>query len=229
MTPRMSPLTGRPIALGYVRVSTTQQAEHGASLDAQEDALRAEAGRRGWDIEIVRDEGLSAKNLKRPGLQGALERLDRGDAHALMAIRIDRVSRSVADFAGLMDRAAKRGWTLVMLSPALDTSDAAGRFTTHVLSAAAEYERALTAARVREGMARRRAEGVHLGRRSELPEDVVRRIVTDRAAGASLRAIADALNAEGVPTAHGGARWHASTVKAVLESAAAQSVTAVSD
>jgi DNA invertase Pin-like site-specific DNA recombinase len=224
MSPRVNPVTGRSVAVGYIRVSTTQQVEHGASLDAQEDVLRAEAERRGWDLELYRDEGRSAKDLKRPGLQAALQRLDQGDGHALMAIRIDRVSRSVADFAGLMDRAARRGWEIVMLSPSLDTSDPSGRFTTHVLSAAAEYERALTSVRVREGMARRKSEGVHLGRRSELPAEVVTRIVTERDSGRSLRAIADGLTDEGVTTGQGGARWYASTVKAVLASTTAANV-----
>jgi DNA invertase Pin-like site-specific DNA recombinase len=89
------------------------------------------------------------------------------------------------------------------------------------LSAASQYERALTSVRVREGMARRKAEGVHLGRRTELPTEVLGRIVASRAERQSLQFIADGLNADGVPTAHGGAKWHPSTVKAVLGSAAA--------
>lgn len=50
-----------PLALLYVRVSTTGQVEHGVSLDTQKAALVAEAERRGWDHELVADEGLSAK------------------------------------------------------------------------------------------------------------------------------------------------------------------------
>lgn len=127
----------RPLALGYVRVSTVDQVDNGASLDAQRTALTDEADRRGWDLELVADEGLSAKNMNRPGLTSALERLDNGDADVLMAIRLDRVSRSVADFAGLLDRAGRKGWGLVLLSPALDLADPAGRFTANVLASAA--------------------------------------------------------------------------------------------
>ncbi|WP_344470656.1 recombinase family protein, partial [Nakamurella flavida] len=58
----------RPLALGYVRVSTVDQVDTGASLDAQRAALTAEAAQRGWDLELVADEGLSAKNLNRPAL-----------------------------------------------------------------------------------------------------------------------------------------------------------------
>ncbi len=220
MAPRRDTTTRTtPLALAYVRVSTAEQAENGASLDAQRATLTAEARRRGWDVEVVADEGASAKSLNRPGLLAALERLDRGDADYLLAVRLDRISRSVADFAGLLDRAAKRGWGLAMLSPNLDTTDAAGRFTANVLASAAQYERELIATRTREGMAQRKAEGVRLGRPRTMPQDVVERIVAERAAGRSLRAIADALTAEGVPTAQGGARWYASTVKAAVEAA----------
>lgn len=112
-------------------------------------------------MEVLSDEGKSAKTLNRPGLQSALRRLDAGEADHLLAIRLDRVSRSVADFAGLLDRSAKKGWGLVLLSPNIDTSNAAGRFTAHVLASAAQYERELIGQRVREGMAQRKAEGVN--------------------------------------------------------------------
>lgn len=195
-----------------------EQANEGASLEAQGTALQTEAKRRGWDVELVADEGYSAKDLRRPGLSDALERLDRGEADTLMAIRLDRVSRSVADFAGLLSRAKRKHWRLVLLSPNLDTEDAAGKFTAHVLAAAAEYERDLIGARTREGMAQRRAEGVHVGRPRSLPEGVVARIVSERASGATLRAIAEGLSTDRVPTARGGAVWATSTVQGVLAS-----------
>lgn len=209
----------RPLALAYVRVSTAEQVETGASLDAQRATLVAEADKRGWVVEVVADEGKSAKSLNRPGLQSALARLDAGQADYLMAIRLDRVSRSVSDFAGLLDRATKKGWGLKLLSPNLDTSDPAGRFTANVLASAAQYERELIGARTREGMAQRVAEGVRMGRPRTMATAVVDRIRAARMQGQSLRRIADALNADEVPTAQGGARWHASTVKAVLDSA----------
>lgn len=218
------PARRRPLALAYVRVSTAEQAIEGASLEAQREALVREAKSRGWDVELVADEGYSAKDLRRPGLTGALDRLDRGDADALLAIRLDRVSRSVADFAGLLSRAKRRGWRLVLLSPDLDTEDAAGKFTAHVLAAAAEYERDLIGARTKEGMAQRRAEGVHVGRPRSLPESVVQRIVSDRAGGLTLRSIAEGLTRDGVPTARGGRAWSPSSVQGVLASTTARRI-----
>lgn len=208
----------KPLALAYIRVSTSEQAEYGASLEAQRVALIAEAERRGWDVEIVADEGLSAKTLNRPGLTAALARLDCKEADYLMSVRLDRVSRSVSDFAGLLDRAGRKGWGLVLQSPNIDTSDPAGRFTVNVLASAAQYERELIGARTREGMAQRKAEGVVLGRPRTMAAGVVARVKLERAAGKSLRAIAEGLNADGMPTAQGGAKWYASTVKVALES-----------
>lgn len=208
----------RPRALAYVRVSTSEQALEGASLGAQRAALNAEAVLRGWDAEFVHDEGFSGKDLKRPGLLMALERLDAGAADVLMSVRLDRVSRSVADFAGLLARADRRSWRLVLLSPTLDTQDAAGKFTAHVLAAAAQFERDLISARTREGMAQRRAEGRHLGRPRTVPDWILARVGAERAGGATLQQIADGLTLDGVLTARGGERWSTSTVHGLLAS-----------
>lgn len=211
-----------PLALAYVRVSTVDQAEEGASLDAQESALRAECEQRGWKVEIVREEGRSAKNLRRPALQAALTRLDRGEAAYLVAVRLDRLSRSVADFASLVDRARRKGWGLVLQSPALDLSDPAGEFTANVLASAAQYERRLISSRTREGMAQRKAEGATFGR--EVAAEFLptyRRILDMHAAGQSYNAIALQLDAEGVPTARGG-KWAAATVRRVVTSETAK-------
>lgn len=219
---KTSSIRTRPFALAYIRVSTAEQVEQGASLDAQRAALTAEADKRGWDVEIVADEGLSAKTLNRPGLQDALARLDAGAADYLLSIRLDRVSRSVADFAGLLDRSVKRGWGLVLLSPNIDTTDPAGRFTGNVLASAAQYERELIGARTREGMAQRKLEGVKMGRPRVLTAETVDQITELRASGLSMGKIAAGLNDAGVTTAHGGAQWYASTVKRVLDSVSAR-------
>ena len=157
---------------------------------------------------------------KRDGLGPALARLDRGEADALIAVRLDRISRSVADFAGLLDRAGRKEWGIVLQSPALDLADPAGRFTANVLASAAQYERELIGARTREGLAQRRAEGVRLGRPRSLPDDVTARILLARERGESFAAIANALNADAVPTAQGGSRWYPSSVRAAAVAAA---------
>lgn len=216
-----------PLALAYVRVSTTEQAEEGASLAAQALALEEAAERKGFRVEVIREEGKSGKSLRgRPALAAALERLRTGEASALYAQRLDRLSRSVGDFAHLLEQARRQGWTVAVLDADVDTSTPSGEFLVNVLASAAQYERRIIGARTRDALAQRRREGVRLGRPSALPLDVVRRIRAAREAGASLRAIAEALNNDSVPTAQGGGKWHASTVSKVLAGQDSQALAA---
>src|SRR4051794_5751627 len=84
--------------LGYARVSTAEQADNGHGLDAQEAAIRTECGRRGWVLlEVVRDEGISGRDLDRPGVRTVLERIAAGEAGALVVAKLDRLSRSLVD------------------------------------------------------------------------------------------------------------------------------------
>lgn len=204
-------------ALGYIRVSTGEQVESGAGLDSQRTKVTERAEREGWALEVVADEGLSAKDVDgRPELVAALERLDRGDADVLVAAKLDRVSRSVADFAGLLDRASRNGWSLVLLDLGVDTTTPAGEFVSNTLASAAQYERKIIGQRTREGLAAKRAQGVRLGRPSSVPMPIVERIVRERAAGASIRGIAALLTGEGVPTVSGKPEWSSATIQRVL-------------
>jgi len=206
--------------LGYVRVSTEEQSDSGAGLEAQRRAIEAECVRRGWQLlEVVEDAGFSAKDLKRPGIQEALRVLEEGDAKALVAAKLDRLSRSMIDFTALMATAQKQGWALVALDCAVDTTTPAGEAMANVLATFAQFERRLISQRTREALAVKRAQGVRLGRPSSMPAALRKRISRMHAGGDSLAAIARTLNAEGVTTAHGGARWHPSTVRAVLQRA----------
>lgn len=93
-----------------MRVSTEEQASSGAGLGAQRAALGAEAVARGWaDVEWVADEGSSAKDLRRPGIASALAELEAGRSGVLAVAKLDRLSRSVHDFATLVERAHRQG------------------------------------------------------------------------------------------------------------------------
>ncbi len=206
--------------IAYTRVSTAEQASSGAGLDAQRAAIAAEVGRRGWElVRIEEDAGASGKRIdRRLALARALAAVDKGEAEALVVAKLDRLSRSLVDFAGLMERGRKKGWALVALDLGVDTTTPAGEMMANVLASFAQYERRLIGQRTRDALVIKRAQGVRLGRPRTLPEDVRARIVAEREAGRSLRAIALGLDADGVPTAQGGARWYSSTVRAVLES-----------
>jgi len=205
--------------LGYVRVSTDEQKNSGAGLAAQRAAIEAECVRRGWQlVDVIEDAGYSAKDLKRPGVQIALEALQRGEASALVVAKLDRLSRSMLDFTAVMAKASKQEWALVALDCAVDTTTPAGEAMANVLATFAQFERRLISQRTREALAAKRAAGVQLGRPTTMPGSVRARITAEREEGLTLAAIADGLNADGTPTAHGGGRWWPSTVRAALRS-----------
>jgi DNA invertase Pin-like site-specific DNA recombinase len=204
--------------LGYVRVSTNEQADGGAGLAAQRDAIISECHRRGWHlVEIIEDAGYSAKDMRRPGVQEALRALAARDASALVVGKLDRLSRSMIDFTALMAKAQKQGWALVALDCAVDTTTPAGEAMANMLATFAQFERRLISQRTREALAVKKAQGVRIGRPPTLPRNVARRITRERRAGKSYGAIADALNRGHVPTAQGGRRWYPATVRAVAE------------
>jgi DNA invertase Pin-like site-specific DNA recombinase len=205
-------------------VSTSEQADSRAGLEAQRAAILAEAERRGWrELAFVEDAGYSGKTTNRPGLRTALDVLNRGEAARLVVAKMDRLSRSLLDFTLIMGEAQRQGWALIALDCPVDPSTPTGEAMASIMATFSQLERRLIGQRTREALAVKRAQGVRLGRPAAVPLDVVRRIAAQREAGASLRAIADRLNADAVATAHGGRRWYASTVRAVLESNAAGS------
>ena len=205
--------------IGYLRVSTEEQAVSGLGLADQKAVIEAEASRRGWnDLDFMVDKGFSAKNLSRPSIATALDELKRGNASVLVVSKFDRLSRSLLDFASLMEKAKKEGWEIVVLDLAIDTTQPSGQLMANVMAAFAEYERQLIGSRTSAALQQRKLQGVRLGRPRTLAVDVTARIVESRNAGRTLQAIADELNAAQVPTARNGSKWYPSTVAAVLRS-----------
>lgn len=204
--------------IAYIRVSTSEQADSGLGLEAQRRAILREAKSRGWheaDIEWIEDAGFSAKSIKRPGLSLALEALKRGDASILVVAKTDRLSRSLLDFAGILQKAQRQGWALLALDSPADLTTAQGEAMASVMAVFAQLERRLIGERTSAAMAAARDRGVKLGRPRLLADATVARIRSERENGATYRAIAERLNADGVATAQGGT-WHAATVRKVL-------------
>ena len=202
--------------VGYVRVSTEEQGLSGAGLQAQRAAIVAECERRGWTlVEIAQDVGRSGKDLKRPGIRAALDMLAAGDASALVVAKLDRLSRSMLDFARIMATAQKQSWALVALDVQVDTTSPSGEAMAHMLATFAQFERRLISERTKQALAQKRAGGVRLGAPPEIDPSIAHRIRKERKAGKTLREIAERLNEERIPTARGG-RWHASTLHRVL-------------
>jgi DNA invertase Pin-like site-specific DNA recombinase len=205
-------------------VSTAEQVDSGAGLAAQRTAIEVACVAKGWTlVDVLEDGGVSGGSLAgRRGMAKALGMLGSREADVVVAAKLDRLSRSVSDFAGLIEQAKGGGWALAALDVDIDMTTPTGELMATVIAAMAQYERRLIGQRTRDALAARRAEGVRLGRPRSLPHEVVAQIVARRADGASQSAIARELNADGVPTAHGGTMWRQSSVSAVLRSSAAQ-------
>ncbi len=220
--------------VAYIRVSTDKQAEHGVSLEAQRAKVQAYASL--YDLELVAveiDAGISAKSLGgRPGLESALGMLTRGDADALLVVKLDRLTRSVVDLGLLVDRYFSSGrWALLSVSEQIDTRSAAGRLVLNVLASVAQWEREATGERTSAALAHKRANHEYTGGRlpygwllandgvSLLPHDgeqrVIRAALKLRDAGLSLRKVGAALAERGLLPRSGG-RWHAKTVRDLL-------------
>src|ERR1700724_2406714 len=107
-------------AIGYIRVSTDKQADHGVSLEAQEAKIRAMAIVQGAEIiELIVDGGESAKNLNRPGMEKLLKLVDERKVDTVIIAKLDRLTRSVKDLAELPERFQRRGVSLVSVTGSL--------------------------------------------------------------------------------------------------------------
>jgi DNA invertase Pin-like site-specific DNA recombinase len=185
-------------------------------MEAQESAIRAAAERGGWElVSIVRDEGASGRDLDRPGIREALAQAATAHADALAVAKLDRLTRSLVGLADLMEWGKRNGLALIALDLGLDTSTDTGRLVARIMASVGEWERERISDRTRGAAAVRRDRGQVMGRpgvRDQMP-DVAARIRLQRDAGATWQAIADALNADGVPTVRGGSQWRVSSVQ----------------
>jgi DNA invertase Pin-like site-specific DNA recombinase len=212
----------------YVRVSTSQQGRSGLGIEAQREALARFANEAGYAIaaefvEVETGKGSDAID-RRPQLGAALAKA-RAMRCPVAVAKLDRLSRDVHFISGLM--AHRVPFVVSELGPDVDP------FVLHLYAALAEKERALIAGRTKSALAAAKVKGVKLGNphieaaRGEAVAAI--KAEADRAAGnvlpiiaeirksgvSTLRAVAEALNARGVPTPRGG-RWHAMSVRNVL-------------
>lgn len=230
--------TGRPAtlvaAVGYSRVSTSEQAEEGLSLDAQEARVRAYALAKDLElVEVIRDEGLSGKDLRRPGIDRLVAVCKARGVGAVIVMKLDRLTRRTRDLLYLVEDVFEANdVTLHSLHETVDTSSASGRFFLRIMGALAEMEREQIGERTRSALAFKRDNGQPtshppLGFRPNgskrhrmvpVPEElaVVQQILDLHRRGQGYHAIAAKLTEGGVPSKRGG-RWHAFTVKKVCD------------
>lgn len=201
-------------ALGYIRVSSDDQANNGHGLAAQRATVLAEAARRGWDVEIVADPGGSGANVN-PGLRSCLEQLANGRSDALIVAKMDRLARSVSNAATILDLASAQGWDLVICDMGVDLSTPSGEAMANMLATFAQFERRMISQRTKEGLAAAKAAGKRIGRPRLAPASVVDRVCHERDAGQSFGAVARTLTEEGVLSPAGHPVWQPSTVRRI--------------
>jgi len=201
----------------YLRVSTEEQAGSGLGLEAQARRCRAYAEARGWDVVAVyTDAGVSAKTLDRSELRRALEDLRGGDV--LIAFKIDRLTRTVADFPQLHEAVEAAGADLVTVEEQFDTSTAMGRAMLNMALTFSQLERELTGERTSAALHQKKIRGERLGttptgyrtHAGKLQVDEVEMRIVVRArelndGSRSLRDIGEALRAAGFVGKRGGA------------------------
>ena len=148
-------------AIGYIRVSTEEQAKNGISLDMQRAKIEAYAALEDMDlVETVADEGLSGCSIKgRPGIVKVLEMVKAKHVKAVIVYKLDRLARNTIEalqVAKLMDR---HGVALHSITEKLDTKSAMGRFFFTLMASIAEMERGIIGERICAAMARKREKG----------------------------------------------------------------------
>ncbi len=221
--------------IGYCRVSTTEQAESGISLDAQRHRLAAYCTAHGLTLaRVEEDAGISARRTtNRPALQRALQALRNGEAVGLVAVKLDRLSRTTRDVLDLVAQAEKEAWALHSIEERLDTSSAQGRFVVTLLGALSQLEREQAAERTKSAMAELRRQGKRIsgkppfgfrfdnGSVVEVAEEqmILGRIRELRDVGKGCYAIATRLNREGVHNPRTGKAWFFGTVRSVMRTA----------
>ena len=222
--------------LVYARVSTSKQAQDGVSLDMQEEKGRQWAVL--YDAELVgvyRDEGVSAKNLRRPGLgqmvQDAEALRTQGKEVTVVVYNLSRLTRSLRDLQDLVDWVTKTGVCLVSLCESLDTATVNGRMVLNILMSVLQAQREKIGEDTREAMAAMKANGRYTGGHvpygyrlradgkfleAEPQEQQVIHLVRDlHGQGRSLRSIAAALNNNRV-LSRSGVAWTHTTIKPLL-------------
>jgi site-specific DNA recombinase len=153
----------------YTRVSTDGGLEQDFnSLHAQREACEAYAlsqSHEGWKLrpEHFDDGGFSGGSLDRPALQNLLERVRRREIDVILVYKVDRLTRSLADFAKLVELFDAHDVSFVSITQSFNTTTSMGRLTLNVLLSFAQFEREVTGERIRDKIAASKKKGIWVG------------------------------------------------------------------
>jgi DNA invertase Pin-like site-specific DNA recombinase len=201
-------------AIGYVSANAGRIRE--ARLKEQIDLIEDACIRRGWVLRriICEVDPAAGGGGARPALDHAFQQLEGEPGTRLVVAHLDTLSRSVAGLGGVLSELERRGGHLLCLDPEIDTESSEGATVMRGLIAVSDHERERLVERTRKGLVNARSKRAQSRPAVEDRPEIRERILAMRARGMTLQAIADALNADGVPTLRGGERWRPSSVHA---------------
>src|SRR6266849_2883469 len=162
----------------YARKSTEEGlSQPFNSLDAQRESAESYVSSQrhmGWTALERRydDGGYTGANLERPALRALMEDIESGQVDCVVVYKVDRLSRSLLDFARLIGKFEEHRVSLVSVTQQLNTTDSLGRLTLNILLSFAQFERELIAERTRDKMRAARRKGKWLGGKPVLGYDV---------------------------------------------------------
>jgi DNA invertase Pin-like site-specific DNA recombinase len=215
-------VTTAPVALIYVRVSTTRQATDGVGLDSQEAKCRVHADRVGWPVvELFRDEAVSGKDgiEDRPGLKALLEKAKTTPGAVVVVYSVSRLARRQSLLWSLLDERDGHGLAISSATEPFDNTTPTGRAMLGMIAVFAQLEADMVSERTKDALAELKSQGVKLGQETILtlaPETVATVKSLYASGNFTHRSLADELNARNIPTATGKGKWWPKTVRSAL-------------
>jgi DNA invertase Pin-like site-specific DNA recombinase len=220
--------------VGYIRVSTEDQVKEGVSLENQKSKIQTYCELKDLDlIEIIEDAGISAKNLRRPGVQKVLRLAQKKKVDAVVVYKLDRIFRSTVDALETTRMFDKWGISFHSIEETLDTQSAMGRFFFTLTAALAEMERRIIGERTKAALAHKRSKRESIGGyappygydlddtghliRNDVEQRGIKLIKSLHMRGDSLRVICQELRANGYRTKTGKDEWNPKTVSMILK------------
>jgi len=216
--------------VGYIRVSTEEQAREGISLENQEAKIKAYCESQDWElVEVFSDEGFSGKDMKREGLKNLLIFLEADQVNVVVVYKTDRLTRKQRHLYQLLeDTFEKKGVGFKSVTEPFDTTTAMGKGFLGMLGVFAQLEGDLISERTREALRYKISLGEPVGspplgyeaKDKDLSGidkefEVVEYSRSLKRKRLSLRQIANRLNEKGISTKRGGS-WYAGTVRYIL-------------
>jgi site-specific DNA recombinase len=182
--------TAKPLAAIYIRVSTQDQAQHGFSLDAQEESLINYAKALGYELyKIYKEEGKSGKNLNRPEIINLLKDAEEKKFQAIFIYKLDRFSRSLKDLILTIDHLKEIGVDFISLQDKIETASASGKLMFQIIGAFAEFERNIIGDRTIFTMERKAKEGGCITRAPKGYKLINKKLIVDEEESKKVREI----------------------------------------